>query len=135
MAALVRAGKVRYLGLSEAGAATIRRAHAVHPLSALQSEYSLWERGLEAQVLPMLRELARRRDGTPGQVALAWLLHQGPDVVPIPGTTRRRHLEENLAAAELRLEAEELATLDAALAPGKVSGLRYGAAMMALVDR
>jgi aryl-alcohol dehydrogenase-like predicted oxidoreductase len=187
---LVRQGKVRYFGLSEAGVANIRRAHAVHPVSALQSEYSLWERNLEQDVLPALRELGiglvpfsplgrgfltgaakpaqeyppddfRRNDqryqgdnyaanvkaaqavrdiaaalgATPAQVALAWLLQQGPDIVPIPGTKRRRYLEENVAAADLTLDAAQLKVLDAALAPGKVAGLRYGEMMMGLVDR
>ena len=190
MAALVREGKVRYLGLSEAGVATIRRAHAVHPISALQSEYSLWERNLEPQILPVLRELGiglvpfsplgrgfltgtvqraesfpeadfRRKDprlqganydanmalaavvrdvaagkgATPGQVALAWLLQQGPDIVPIPGTKRRRYLEQNLGAVSLSLAAQELRQLSDALAPGSVAGDRYSKEMMALVDR
>jgi aryl-alcohol dehydrogenase-like predicted oxidoreductase len=190
MAELVREGKARFLGLSEAGAETIRRAHAIHPISALQSEYSLWERNLEDEVLPVLRELgiglvpfsplgrgfltgtARRAEeypegdyrrgdprfqganfdanlraasvvvelagelgATPGQVALAWVLHQGADLVPIPGTKRRRFLEENVAAADLRLGPTELARLDAALAPGKVAGPRYGESMMAYIDR
>jgi len=190
MAALVRAGKVRYLGLSEAGEATIRRAHAVHPISALQSEYSLWERNLEARILPVLRELGiglvpfsplgrgfltgtaqraesyppedhRRQDprlqganfdhnmrtadavralalakqATPGQIALAWLLHQGTDIVPIPGTKRRRYLEENLKAPELSLSSADLQTLEQAMPPGSTSGERYGAQMMSLVDR
>jgi aryl-alcohol dehydrogenase-like predicted oxidoreductase len=190
MAELVHAGKVRFLGLSEAGAKTIRRAHAVHPISALQSEYSLWERNLEAEIIPLLRELgiglvpfaplgrgfltgavkraeeypegdfrrhdpryqgenfdanvcaasavrdlAARRGITPGQVALAWLLHKGPDVVPIPGTKRRSYLEENVAAADVGLGADEMAALDAALAPDKVSGPRYGPKQMATVDR
>jgi aryl-alcohol dehydrogenase-like predicted oxidoreductase len=190
MSELVRAGKVRYLGLSEASAATIRRAHAVHPVSALQSEYSLWERGIESQILPTLRELGiglvpfcplgrgfltgtikraeeypqddyRRRDprlqganfdanqhaaqivrevaseagATAGQVALAWLLQQGEDIVPIPGTKRRRYLEENAGAARLTLSAEALQRLRAALAPQRIAGPRYGEEMMALVDR
>jgi aryl-alcohol dehydrogenase-like predicted oxidoreductase len=190
MAALVREGKVRYLGLSEAGARTIRRAHAVHPISALQSEYSLWERNLEAEIVPQLRQLGiglvpfsplgrgfltgavrraeeypetdfRRRDprfqaanfdanvraadavralaagkgATPGQLALAWLLHKGDDVVPIPGTKRRRWLEENVAAADVRLSPADLAALDAALAPGKVAGPRYDEERMRTVDR
>ena len=190
MADLVREGKVRYLGLSEAGEQTIRRAHAVHPISALQSEYSLWERNLEPRIIPLLRELgiglvpfaplgrgfltgtvkraeeyaegdfrrgdpryqgenfdanvraasavrelAARKGLTSGQVALAWLLHKGPDIVPIPGTKRRTYLEENIAAADVRLTANEMATLDAALAPGKVAGPRYGAKQMAQVDR
>jgi aryl-alcohol dehydrogenase-like predicted oxidoreductase len=190
MADLVREGKVRFLGLSEAGEKTIRRAHAVHPISALQSEYSLWERNLEPRIIPLLRELgiglvpfaplgrgfltgtvrraeeypegdfrrgdpryqganfdanvraaaavrelAARRGVTPGQIALAWLLHKGPDVVPIPGTKRRRYLEENVAAADVRLTRDEMARLDAALAPDKVAGPRYGEKQMAQVDR
>jgi aryl-alcohol dehydrogenase-like predicted oxidoreductase len=190
MAELVREGKVRFLGLSEAGEQTIRRAHAVHPISALQSEYSLWERNLEARIIPLLRELgiglvpfaplgrgfltgavkraeeypegdfrrgdpryqgenfdanvraasavrelAAARGAAPGQVALAWLLHRGDDIVPIPGTKRRSYLEENVAAADLSLTGEEMAVLDAALAPEKVSGPRYGEKAMATVDR
>jgi aryl-alcohol dehydrogenase-like predicted oxidoreductase len=190
MAALVREGKVRYLGLSEAGEQTIRRAHAVHPIAALQSEYSLWERNLEPRLIPLLRELgiglvpfsplgrgfltgavrraeeypetdyrhndpryqgenfdanvgaasavralAARKGVTPGQIALAWLLHKGPDIVPIPGTKRRRYLEENVQAAEVSLGTEEMAALDAALAPEKVKGPRYGQKQMAQVDR
>jgi aryl-alcohol dehydrogenase-like predicted oxidoreductase len=190
VADLVRAGKVRYFGLSEAGEKTIRRAHAVHPVSALQSEYSLWERNLEPQIIPLLRELgiglvpfsplgrgfltgtaqraeeypegdyrrgdprfqgenydanmraatvvqdmAKSRNVKPGQIALAWLLQKGEDVVPIPGTKRRSYLEENVAAAELAISAEERLRLDAALAPEAVSGLRYNERMMALVER
>jgi aryl-alcohol dehydrogenase-like predicted oxidoreductase len=190
MAELVRDGKVRFIGLSEANEATIRRAHAVHPISALQSEYSLWERHLEARIIPVLRELGiglvpfaplgrgfltgqakraedypegdyRRGDPryqgpnfdanvqatgsvrelaagkgvTPGQVAIAWLLQKGPDVVPIPGTKRRNYLEENVAAADVRLSADEMASLDAALAPDKVSGPRYNERFMAYIDR
>jgi aryl-alcohol dehydrogenase-like predicted oxidoreductase len=190
MADLVREGKVRFLGLSEAGEQTIRRAHAVHPISALQSEYSLWERNLEPRIIPLLRQLGiglvpfaplgrgfltgavkraeeyaqgdfRRNDPryqgenfdanmraaaavrelaahkglSPGQIALAWLLHKGDDVVPIPGTKRRRYLEENLAAAAVSLSAEEVAELDAALPPEKVAGPRYSAPQMAQVDR
>ena len=190
MAALVREGKVRYLGLSEAGEQTIRRAHAVHPVSALQSEYSLWERNLEPRIIPLLRELgiglvpfaplgrgfltgavrraeeypegdfrrgdpryqgenfdanvraasavrelAARKGVTPGQIALAWLLHKGPDIVPIPGTKRRKYLEENVAAADVRLMPNEMAALDAALAPEKVAGPRYSEKQMAQVDR
>ncbi len=190
MADLVRAGKVRYLGLSEAGASTIRRAHAVHPISALQSEYSLWERGIEQQILPVLRELGiglvpfsplgrgfltgsiqraeqypesdyRRRDprlqgtnfdanmraaegvralatrlgATPAQIALAWLLHQGNDVVPIPGTKRRIYLEENAGAADLVLSEADVRALGELMAPGRIAGPRYGEEMMALVDR
>jgi aryl-alcohol dehydrogenase-like predicted oxidoreductase len=190
MAELVREGKVRFLGLSEAGEKTVRRAHAVHPISALQSEYSLWERNLEPRLIPLLRELgiglvpfaplgrgfltgavkraeeyaegdfrrhdpryqganfdanvqaasavralAARKGVTPGQIALAWLLHKGPDVVPIPGTKRRRYLEENVGAASVSLDAEDMAALDAALPPEKVAGPRYGEKQMAQVDR
>jgi aryl-alcohol dehydrogenase-like predicted oxidoreductase len=187
---LIKAGKARFFGLSEAGAANIRRAHAVHPVSALQSEYSLWERNLEADVIPVLRELgiglvpfsplgrgfltgeARRAEDypagdfrrgdpryqganfdanlqaaqavreiaaaggvTPGQVALAWLLHKGDDIVPIPGTKRRQYLEENVAAAAVALDPAQIKTLDEALAPDKVSGPRYGATSMSTIDR
>jgi aryl-alcohol dehydrogenase-like predicted oxidoreductase len=190
MAALVTEGKVRFLGLSEAGEQTIRRAHAVHPISVLQSEYSLWERNLEPRIIPLLRELtiglvpfaplgrgfltgnvrraeeypegdfrrgdpryqgenfdanvraasavrelAARKGATAGQVALAWLLHKGDDIAPIPGTKRRTYLEENVASAALRLTRDEMATLDTALAPGKVAGPRYGEKAMAQVDR
>jgi aryl-alcohol dehydrogenase-like predicted oxidoreductase len=190
MAGLVGEGKVRFLGLSEAGEQTIRRAHAVHPISALQSEYSLWERNLEPEIIPLLRELgiglvpfaplgrgfltgavqraeaypegdwrrgdpryqganfdanmraaasvrevAERKGVTSGQIALAWLLHKGPDIVPIPGTKRRRYLEENVAAASVTLTRDEMAALDAALAPERVSGPRYSEKNMALVDR
>jgi aryl-alcohol dehydrogenase-like predicted oxidoreductase len=186
----VREGKVRHLGLSEAGEQTIRRAHAVHPIAAVQSEYSLWERNLEPRIVPLLRELgiglvpfaplgrgfltgavkraeeypegdyrrgdpryqgenfdanvraasavrdiASKRAATPGQVAIAWLLAKGPDVVPIPGSKRRQHLEENVGAAEVTLGAQEMAALDAALAPGKVSGPRYNPRQMSMVDR
>ena len=181
MAELVAAGKVRYLGLSEASAATVRRAHAVHPISALQSEYSLFTRELEAEVLPTLRELgiglvaysplgrglltgqlrsaadlplgdtraerfprfapgnleanvaladrvrelAQAKGVAPGQLALAWVLQQGPDIVPIPGTKRRRYLEENAAADDVVLSAAELHELDRALRPGAAVGDRY----------
>jgi aryl-alcohol dehydrogenase-like predicted oxidoreductase len=190
MSDLVSEGKVRFLGLSEAGEQTIRRAHAVHPIAALQSEYSLWERNLEPRIIPLLRELgiglvpfaplgrgfltgavkraeeypetdhrrndpryqgenfdanlraasavremATRKGVTPGQIALAWLLHKGADIVPIPGTKRRRSLEENVAAADVSLSGEEMAALDAALAPEKVSGPRYSQKQMATVDR
>jgi aryl-alcohol dehydrogenase-like predicted oxidoreductase len=190
MAELVQAGKVRFLGLSEAGEKTLRRAHAVHPITALQSEYSLWERNLEPRIIPVLRELgiglvpfaplgrgfltgsvkraeeygegdfrrndpryqganfdtnmaaaavvrelAARKRATAGQVALAWLLHKGPDIVPIPGTKRRRYLEENVAAASITLSREEMAALDEALRPENVSGPRYNAKQMAQVDR
>jgi aryl-alcohol dehydrogenase-like predicted oxidoreductase len=190
MARLVAAGKVRFLGLSEAGVRNIRRAHAVHPISALQSEYSLWERNLDAEIIPTLRELgiglvpfsplgrgfltgkaprpeatpdsdyrrkdprfaadnydrnmhlvdivmqvARARRVTPAQVALAWLLQQGADIVPIPGTKRRVYLEENVAAAALQLTPGELHTLEAIGSPGSVAGPRYGESMNRLVDR
>jgi len=190
LAVLVRQGKVRFIGLSEAGEGTIRRAHAVHPISVLQSEYSLWERNLEPRIIPLLRELgiglvpfsplgrgfltgtvkraeeypendfrrgdprwqgehfdanirataivremAEQKGATPGQVALAWLLHKGEDIVPIPGTKRRRYLEENVAAAALALDADEIERLDAALPPGATAGPRYNERMMAFVDR
>ncbi|HZA49167.1 MAG TPA: aldo/keto reductase [Myxococcaceae bacterium] len=190
MADLVREGKVRFLGLSEAGETTIRRAHAVHPISALQSEYSLWERNLESRIIPALRELriglvpfsplgrgfltgtvkraeeyprgdyrrgdprfqgenfdanvraasavrelATRKGATPGQIALAWLLHKGKDVVPIPGTKRRSYLEENVAAAAIKLTSDEMARLDAALPPGAAAGPRYNERMAAFIDR
>jgi aryl-alcohol dehydrogenase-like predicted oxidoreductase len=187
---LVQAGKVRFFGLSEAGVANIRRAHATYPVSALQSEYSLWERNLEAQIIPLLRELGiglvpfsplgrgfltgavkraeeypeddfRRSDPryqgenfdanvraaeavralaqsmgvTPGQVAIAWLLHKGPDIVPIPGTKRVKYLEENVAAASVSLDAAQIQALDEALAPGNVSGPRYNPATISMIDR
>jgi len=190
MSRLVEEGKVRFLGLSEAGEATIRRAHAVHPISALQSEYSLWERNLERDILPVLRELkiglvafsplgrgfltgtakraeeypegdyrrgdprfqgenfdanmraasvvrdiARRLGGTPAQVALAWLLRKGDDVVPIPGTKRRRYLEENVGGASLALDTGDIEALDRALPPEAVAGPRYNERMMAFIDR
>jgi aryl-alcohol dehydrogenase-like predicted oxidoreductase len=180
MAELVDAGKVRFLGLSEAAPDTIRRAHAVHPISALQTEYSLWSRDPEAEILPTLRELgigfvaysplgrgfltgqinspddfapddfrrnnprfqgenfarnlelveqvrqiAREKDCTPGQLALAWVLAQGDDVVPIPGTKRRRYLEENAAAVEIDLTPDELARIDEAAPVGVAAGDRY----------
>ena len=181
---------MRFLGLSEASEQTIRRAHAVHPISALQSEDSLWERNLEPRIIPLIRELgiglvpfaplgrgfltgavkraeeypegdfrrgdpryqgenfdanvraasvvqelARRKGVTAGQIALAWLLHKGPDVVPIPGTRHRKYLEENVAAADVRLSTDDLRTLDTALAPEKISGPRYSEKQMATVDR
>ena len=190
MAGLVQEGKVRFLGLSEAGEDTIRRAHAVHPISALQSEYSLWERNLETDIIPILRELgiglvpfsplgrgfltgtakraedypegdyrrgdprfqgenyrrqhaaaavvqdlAKQKGATAGQVALAWLLHKGSDIVPIPGTKRRRYLEENVAAADLSLSTAEIERLDAALPPEVVAGPRYNERMMSFIDR
>jgi aryl-alcohol dehydrogenase-like predicted oxidoreductase len=180
MAELVSAGKVRFLGLSEAAPDTIRRAHAVHPISALQTEYSLWSRDPEAEILPTLRELgigfvaysplgrgfltgqiaspqdfapddfrrnnprfqganfarnlelvervrqiAREKDCTPGQLALAWVLAQGDDVVPIPGTKRRKYLEENAAAVDLELNPDDLARIDEAAPVGVAAGDRY----------
>src|ERR1700704_3297586 len=190
MSELVREGKVRFLGLSEAGEETIRRAHAVHPISAVQSEYSLWERNLEPRIIPLLRQLgiglvpfaplgrgfltgavkraeeypegdfrrndpryqgenfdanmraasavrviAERKGATPGQIALAWLLHKGDDIAPIPGTKRRRYLEENVGAANVSLNAEEMRILDATLSPEKVAGPRYNEKQMSMVDR
>ncbi len=181
MAQLVDQGKVRYLGLSEAAATTVRRAHAVHPITALQSEFSLFTREPEAELLPTLRELgvgfvaysplgrgllaakpasldhltegdfrtdryprfmgenrehnlklaervrelAEAKGATPAQLALAWVLHQGQDIVPIPGTKRRRYLEENVAALELELDPETLQALDEALPVGAAQGDRY----------
>jgi aryl-alcohol dehydrogenase-like predicted oxidoreductase len=180
MAELVDAGKVRFLGLSEAGAETIRRAHAVHPISALQTEYSLWSRDIEAEILPTLRELgiglvaysplgrgfltgtiaspddlepgdfrrasprfqganfdhnlqlvervreiAAEKDCAPGQLALAWVLAQGDDVVPIPGTKRRSYLEQNAEATELALTADDLRRLDEMAPVGAAAGDRY----------
>lgn len=190
VADLTRQGKVRYFGLSEAGEASIRRAHAVHPVSALQSEYSLWERNLEPKIIPLLRELGiglvpfsplgrgflsgnakraeeyaegdfRRGDprfqgenftanmraaavvrevaqsagATPSQVALAWLLRKGDDIVPIPGTKRRKYLEENVAAANLSLSAADMERLDTALRPEAIAGPRYNEQTMRFVDR
>src|SRR5438128_6722279 len=190
MSRLVNEGKVRFLGLSEAGEQTIRRAHAVHPIAALQSEYSLWERNLEPRIIPLLRELgiglvpfaplgrgfltgevkrseeypesdyrhndpryqgenfdanvraasavrelAAKKGVTPGQTALAWLLHKGPDIVPIPGTKRRTHLEDNVGAVAVSLSDEEMSRLDAALSPENVAGQRYTEKQMATVDR
>ncbi len=191
MAELVAAGKVRYLGLSEAGAETIRRAHAVHPISALQYEYSLWERDIERDILPIARELgigfvpfsplgrgfltgqytslddfeagdwrrtnsprfnednlahnlklveavkelAAQKGITPGQLALAWVLHQGADIVPIPGTKRLTYLRENLAAADVKLSTDELAWLNERLPVGAATGDRYLPGMMKLVQR
>ncbi|MFZ0042239.1 MAG: aldo/keto reductase [Solirubrobacteraceae bacterium] len=188
MATLVDAGKVRFLGLSEAAPETIRRAHEVHPITALQSEYSLWSRDPEDEILPLLRELgigfvaysplgrgfltgaitspddlsdddfrranprfqgenfkrnlelvervkeiAREKDCTPGQLALAWVLAQGDDIVPIPGTKRRRYLEENVQASEIELSEDELARIDEAAPAGFAAGDRY--ADMSSIDR
>ncbi len=190
MAELVRAGKVRHLGLSEASAATIRRAHATHPISAVQTEYSLWTRDVEDEILPTVRELGigfvpysplgrgfltgrfqrledllatdvRRthprfqpenfaknlrlvdrlkalsaaKQATPAQIALAWVLAQGDDLVPIPGTKRRTYLEENLGAVYVMLTADDLRYLDDALPKGAAAGLRYPDQGMATVNR
>ena len=188
MAGLVRAGKVRHLGLSEVSAATLRRAHAVHPIAAVQSEYSLWSRDVEAEVLPAcralgigfvpysplgrgfltgqltssatlahddyrhslprfqpqamaanatlvaeLRRLAAARSATAAQLALAWLLAQGDDIVPIPGARSLAHLEENVAAAQIKLSDAELAAIGAAIAPASVQGARYPAVELAML--
>jgi aryl-alcohol dehydrogenase-like predicted oxidoreductase len=188
MAEMVKEGKVRHIGLSEAAPETLRRAHAVHPIAALQTEYSLWTRHVEEEILPTCRELGIgfvaysplgrgflsgrfkgpedldendfRRQGprftgdaleqnrklaakveeiagekgcTPGQLALAWVLAQGDDVVPIPGTKRRKYLEENLAAAEIELTADELARIDAEIP--EAAGDRYDATGMLTVNR
>jgi len=180
MADLVGYGKVRYLGLSEASPDTIRRAHTTHPITALQSEYSLWSRDVEEEILPTVRELgigfvaysplgrgflsgkykseedipaddfrryhprfqgenftknlelvdrvreiADEKDATPGQLALAWVLHRGDDVVPIPGTKRRSYLEENAAASEIDLSEDELKRIDEAAPVGATAGPRY----------
>jgi aryl-alcohol dehydrogenase-like predicted oxidoreductase len=191
MKELVEAGKVRYLGLSEAGTGTIRKAHAVHPISALQSEYSLFTRDVEDEVLPTVRELGvgfvpysplgrgfltgRWRsiedmpeddtrsarfprfaeenfqknleladkvrevaDGkgiTPGQLALAWLLAQGNDIVPIPGTKRREYLEENAGAAGVTLTEDDLASIEGAMPRGSAAGERYAEEQMRAVGR
>jgi aryl-alcohol dehydrogenase-like predicted oxidoreductase len=191
MAELVKAGKVKYLGLSEASPSTIRRAHAVHPITALQTEYSLWERHVEAEILPTVRELgigfvpysplgrgfltgaitkpsdlasedartqrfprfagdafdrnralvervhtiATRKGVTTGQLALAWVLAKGKDLVPIPGTKRRKYLEENAAAADIRLTSHDVAEMEAALPQSAVVGERYADASMRAIDR
>jgi aryl-alcohol dehydrogenase-like predicted oxidoreductase len=191
MSELVDAGKVRYLGLSEAAPETIRRAHAVHPISALQSEYSLFTRDPEDEVLPTLRELgigfvaysplgrgfltgswkslddlpeddtragrfprfseenfrrnleladllrevAAEKGATPGQLALAWVLHQGEDIVPIPGTKRRKYLEENAGATNVVLTGEDLRRIEEALPRGSAAGERYSELQMRTVNR
>jgi aryl-alcohol dehydrogenase-like predicted oxidoreductase len=189
MARLVEQGKVRYLGLSEAAPQTIRRAHKVHPITALQTEYSLWTREAEAEILPLCRELgigyvaysplgrgifggeiqgagslaendrrkahprfqgenlernvrladavaaaAKRKGCSPAQLALAWLLHRGEDIVPIPGTRRSDHLEANAAAVDIALRAEEIAALDAACPMGAAQGTRYPAGAMSKLN-
>jgi aryl-alcohol dehydrogenase-like predicted oxidoreductase len=190
MAELVRAGKVRHLGLSEAAPETIRRAHAVHPITALQTEYSLWSRDPEDSILPTVRALgigfvaysplgrgflsgqikriedlapddyrrnsprfqgenftrnlalvaeieamAREKGCTPAQLALAWVLAQGQDIVPIPGTKRRRYLEENLGALTVSLSPQDLERIDRILPPGAAAGTRYAAAQMQALNR
>jgi len=189
MAELVAAGKVKYLGLSEAGPETIRRAHATHPISALQTEYSLWSRDPEAEILPTLRELgigfvpysplgrgfltgqfktpddlpaddyrrnsprfqgeaftrnldlvaeierlASEKGCTPAQLALAWVLAQGDDVAPIPGTKRRKYLEDNLGALQVTLDQADLARIDKVLPAGAAAGTRYPEAGMATLN-
>lgn len=190
MADLVKAGKVKYLGLSEASPATIRRAHKVHPITALQTEYSLWERHAEEEIIPAVRELgigfvpysplgrgfltgtinkrddlaagdsravryprfagenfdrnqvlvdrvraiAERKGVKPGQLALAWVLSKGEDLIPIPGTKRRKYLEENAAAAEIKLTPDEVKELEAAIPQDQVAGDRYEAANMKRID-
>ena len=188
MAELVQAGKIRHLGLSEAAPETIRRAHATHPITALQTEYSLWSRDPEAEILPTVRELgvgfvaysplgrgflsgrfrspddipegdfrrhhprfegenfgrnldlvervqelAAEKAVTPGQLALAWVLAQADEIVPIPGTTRVGHLEENVAALEVELTGDDLAELEAVFPAGAAAGDRY--ADMSTVNR
>ena len=190
MADLVTAGKIRYIGLSEASALTIRRAHAVHPLSAVQSEYSLWSRDPEDEVLPTMRELgigfvsfsplgrgfltgqlkspddfaiddyrrnsprfqgenfiknlelvarlkeiANRKGVTAGQLALAWVIAQGDDIVPIPGTKQRRYLEENIAAGSVEISDLEMAEIMDAIPKGAAAGERYPESMMKLINR
>jgi aryl-alcohol dehydrogenase-like predicted oxidoreductase len=190
MAELVREGKVRYLGLSEASPRTIRRAHKVHPVSALQTEYSLWERDPEDEILPTVRELgigfvpysplgrgfitgqfkkfedlpaddfrrlmprfqgenfqknldvvakieeiAREKGCTPAQLALAWVLAQGDDIAPIPGTKRRKYLEQNLEAINIQLTPQELARIDEVAPKGVAAGDRYSALAMAALDK
>ena len=191
MAELVKAGKVRYLGLSEASPETIRHAHKVHPITALQTEYSLWERHIEAEILPIVRELgigfvpysplgrgfltgaikstsnldaadfraaryprfaagafdknlvlverlegiAKRKGVKASQLALAWVLAKGNDLVPIPGTKRRKYLEENAAAADIKLTAAEVAELEAAMPESEVAGDRYVPAALKAIDR
>jgi aryl-alcohol dehydrogenase-like predicted oxidoreductase len=191
MKELVEAGKVRYLGLSEAGAQTIRQAHEVHQISALQSEYSLFSRDVEDDILPTLRELnigfvaysplgrgfltgrwksvsdmpegdtraarfprfeeenlrknlelvervkeiATEKDATPGQLALAWVLAQGDDIAPIPGTKRRKYLEENVAAADLTLTSDDLKRIGEAMPRGSAAGDRYYEQQMRAINR
>ncbi|TMB12638.1 MAG: aldo/keto reductase [Deltaproteobacteria bacterium] len=190
MSELVKAGKVRHLGLSEAAPQTVRRAHKVHRITALQTEYSLWSRDVEQEILPTVRELgigfvaysplgrgflsgqfrkpedipaddwrrnsprfqgenfyrnlelvkrieelAREKKATPSQLALAWVLSRGKDVVPIPGTKRRKYLEENVAALQIRLSPEDLRRIDQVAPRGVAAGDRYAAASMRAVNR
>lgn len=190
MAQLVKEGKIRYLGLSEAGVQTIRRAHAVHPIAALQTEYSLWTRDPEDGILQVCRELgiafvaysplgrgfltgkirrfedlapddfrrysprfqgenfqrnldlvkrvhgiAVQKGCTPAQLALAWVLSQGEDIIPIPGTKRRTFLEENLGALDVRLTPEDLARIEEAMPKGVAAGMRYPEAIMSMLNR
>ncbi len=191
MAELVQAGKVKYLGLSEASPATIRRAHKVHPITALQTEYSLWERHVEDEILPTVRELgigfvpysplgrgfltgaitspedlaktdsrlarfprfaadafarnraivdrvraiAVRRGVSAAQLALAWVLAKGADLFPIPGTKRRKYLEENAAAVEIELSSDDVAELEAAVPADEIAGGRYSEAGLQSIDR
>jgi aryl-alcohol dehydrogenase-like predicted oxidoreductase len=191
MAELVAAGKVKYIGLSEASPTTLRRAHKIHPITALQTEYSLWERHIEDEILPVVRELgigfvpysplgrgfltgtiaspdqldssdaraqryprfsgenlernqvlvdrvrviAERKGVKPGQLALAWVLAQGQDIVPIPGTKRRKYLEENAAAADIHLTPQEVAELEAAIPQDEIAGDRYADANLKMIDR
>jgi aryl-alcohol dehydrogenase-like predicted oxidoreductase len=179
MSELVKAGKVRYLGLSEASPKTIRRAHKVHPISALQTEYSLWERDPEGEILPYsplgrgfltgqfkrfedlapddfrrmsprfqgenfqknldlvakIEELAREKKCTAAQLALAWVLAQGDDIAPIPGTKRRKYLEQNLEAVNIKLTPQDLARIDEVAPKGVAAGARYPERAMAALDQ
>ncbi|MBA0208269.1 aldo/keto reductase [Pectobacterium brasiliense] len=190
LAELVQTGKIRYIGLSEASAATLERAHRVHPITALQSEYSLWTRDMEAEILPTcerlgigfvpysplgrgfltgairspddlaaddfrrtnprfsgenfgknlqlvekINQLAQEKQVTPSQLALAWVLAQGEHIVPIPGTKRRRYLEENVGALDVTLTKEELAAIDAIFPPDAAAGERYGKESMAALNQ
>lgn len=190
MSELVSQGKVCYLGLSEVSADTLRRAHSVHPITALQSEYSLWTRDVEKEVLGVCRELgigfvpfsplgrgfltgkiespaefteddmrrriprfepenfqknlelvtkveqlAKRKGCTPAQLALAWVLAQGEDIVPIPGTKRRKYLEENVGAVDVDLDEKDLQEMNALIPPDSAAGARYTEAMMRMVNR
>lgn len=192
LADLVKAGKVRYIGLSEASVSTIQRAHKVHPISALQSEYSLWEREVESDIFPALRELgigfvpysplgrgfltgkyrtpddfeesdfrrgarqprfaeenmkrnialvdavkelASRKNAAVGQIALAWVLHQGKDIVPIPGTKRKKYLLENIASIDVKLSDEDCEWLTEKFPAGAVSGERYSPELLKMLDK